>query len=184
MVLYSPCKRKSCDPCWVDYERRIREQIVDAFNSWKSQRLSSFAGLIPLDMQNSTTRDWHNLRRRLNQAGREWVFIPQVGGGAAVLCWPPPPNHTIPVLDLDLTTRVILQTHERSRKISSSSGMRVAARPISNWRLMGVTSQHIERIREILEQVGLQYEWNGIDCIYIREMTGEQMDDLKLRMAA
>lgn len=184
LVLHVPCRRKSCHPCWLDYRERVAERVVRSFTAMAPRpRCPSFAGIFLTNKQNWDIA-WAARRKLLWRSGSEWVVVPLEAGQIALLAWPGLPGFTIPVLDFGAAVEQLLDRHDRSKRINSSQGLRAAARPLPTWRLLGVTALTLERVCDILEQMGLTYRWNGVDCIYIFNATPQQLTDLQMRLSA
>ena len=181
LALYMPCRTKTCSPCWAEYVERVVDQTLTALSLTKSER-SNFSGIYLLDKRNSITPSWSALRQRLNRQGRRWVAVPLEGGRVGVLAWPDPPGAQ-PVDAPEASLRYFLAHHDLDRHVSSSQGLRVAAQRTATYYLRGSTKLATERIADVLDDLGLTYLWNGVDCLEF-EATDDEIRELRQRIAA
>lgn len=175
LVAYLPCHSKSCLSCLKDWRAQIRAQVLAAIGE-----SASFAGLIPLDKQNSqktTLRAWHALRSRLNYSGWSWTVFWQDDGSALVLVWSSWRRHpeATPVLNLETQVQWMLSTTDLTKNVSSARGLNVGKRLAPRWRILGSTETDVEAAARLVQKYGLTYEWIGASAIWIREATDEQI---------
>lgn len=129
----------------------------------------SFAGIYLLDIAKlGQTPSWEATRKALNRAGRHWLSIPQQDGSQAILAWPRPRDTGwSPVPAPEPLIRQLLLTHDKTRHITSPHVLKLAARGKPTWYVRAHTSAGLERVVEEIEAMGLQYQWDGVNCVRV-----------------
>lgn len=174
------CRAKNCSHCWPMYARHIRRRVC--YEMQRNPGSASFASSYLLISKTGT--NFRALRVGLTRVGARWVVSPLQGGGYAIVSDRQVGSGWQEVRDLDTVMRYVLKHHDRSRHITSSRSLNAAARQVSVWVFKCQVRQTMERVAEVVGEMGLHGHWSGVDCYVVEGASPQELIELMNRVAA
>jgi len=174
------CRSKRCPECYVLYAIQIRNRICHGRspNSRRALFASSYLYISKLGT------DFRACRVALHRRGAWWVGVPLPGGRIAVVSDTPLGPEWQKIRDLSRVAGYLMKHHDKSRSITSSRGLNVAARTTSVWTLNSQIPSLLEKAVEELQRMGLHGHWEGVNCYIVEDAKPGDMQEFAKRMAA